>query len=291
MRRAATLIPVAVALCATASFAQAPGVSDVLKRAAASALAFNRTVPLLAADERADDVARGFGLQSSDTPGMEVAGKTDVGLLKGVIVIASHDAGWHAFRDVHEVNTRVVHDQRGRLERLFREGGPSAQPEIEAINKASRRWLVGSVPRTFNVPTFPLMLLFAENQPRFTYKKTGEKTVDGVRTWVIAFEETQSPTLVVTANGEEYPIHGEFWIDPASGQLIKSRMIVENLKPAAGSQADAERYRPRMTIDVAFRLDAQLGRWVPVEMKELYVKATEQVTCKARYSDFRILTR
>jgi len=68
-------------------------------------------------------------------------------------------------------------------------------------------------------------------------------------------------------------------------------MIVENLKPAAGSQVGAERHRPRMTIDVAFQLDAQANHWVPAEMKELYVKATEQVTCKAKYTNVRLIEK
>jgi len=63
MRRETALVLAVLALCASASSAQAPSLADVLRRAAESARAFNRSVPLLAADERADDVARGFGLQ------------------------------------------------------------------------------------------------------------------------------------------------------------------------------------------------------------------------------------
>jgi hypothetical protein len=289
MRREARLAVALLVLTASVASAQAPTLDDVLKRAATYALDFNRTVQLLVADERADDVARGFGVQSSDTPGMEVAGKTDVGLVRGTIVIASNDAGWQAFRDVHEFNTKAIHDKKGQLEQLFREGGPAAQQQIDALNKASRRWQVGSVPRMFNVPTFPLIFLFPQNQPRFTFKRTGERFVENVKLWVIAFEETRSPTLVVTSNGDEYPIHGELWIEPESGRLVKSRMIVENLKPSTGSQSDHERYRPRMTIDVAFQHDATVNLWVPTEMKELYVKATEQVSCKAKYTNFRVI--
>ena len=98
--------------------------------------------------------------------------------------------------------------------------------------------------------------------------------------------------MVVTPNGDEYPIHGELWIEPVTGRLVKSRMIVENLKASPNaSQADAERYRPRITIDTAWARDPALKIWVPVEMNELYVKATEQVTCKARYSNFRLIAR
>jgi hypothetical protein len=131
------------------------------------------------------------------------------------------------------------------------------------------------------------MFLFAENQPRFAFRKTGEKKVDAERVWVVAYEETHTPTLAVTSNGEDYPIHGELWIEPASGRVVKTKMIVENLKPARGSQADAERYRPRITIDVAYRADAALSIWVPVEMKELYEKSSEKVICTATYSNFR----
>ena len=133
------------------------------------------------------------------------------------------------------------------------------------------------------------MFLFHENQPRFTFRKTGEKTVNAQRVWVVAYDETRIPTLIATTNGEGLPIHGELWIEPASGRVLKTKMIVENLNPARGSQVDTERYRPRIVIDVTYRADPSLNILVPVEMKELYEKSTEKVVCAATYSNFRLI--
>jgi hypothetical protein len=279
----------------SSSFAQdatPPDLAAALARAAEYATTYSRTVPLLAADERANDVLRGFGVQSSDTPGMEQAGETQVRLMRGLIVMASQDneKGWRAYRDIYEVNNRGLHDTRERLERILIDSSPAALAQATTITNESRRQYVGSVPRAFNVPTFALMFLFPGNQPRFAFRKTGEKKVDAERVWVVAYSETATPTLMATSNGEDYPIHGELWIEPASGRVVKTKMIVENVKPARGSQADAERYRPRITIDVTYRADATLSVWVPVEMKELYEKATEKVVGTATYSNFRRIT-
>jgi len=279
-------------LVAPAAFAQAPTLEDVLARAGAYAINYGRTLPVVVADERADEVLRGFGIESSNAPGMEGAGHTEVRLMRGAIVIESrgNDTGWQMYRDIFEVNSRVLHAKHARLEQLFRESPPGAASEIAAIVEASRRWQIGSVPRTFNTPTFAMMFLLPQFQSRFTFKRTGEKKVDGETVWVVAYQETKQPTLVVTTLGDEYPMHGELWIEPVTGRLVKSKMIAENTKSIDGSRSGTEAFRPRIIIDVSYQKDQGLQVWVPVEMKQLYAKAVEQVTCTAKYSNFRVIT-
>jgi len=271
---------------------QAPTLERVLAQAGSYAVNYSRTLPVLVADEQSNENLRGFGVQSSDSPGMEVAGHTEIRLLKGTLVIESrgNEKGWQAYRDYYEVNTRLLHEKNDRLEQLFRDWSPAFAPEISAIADASRRQHLGSVTRVFNVPTFTLMFLIPQNQTQFAFRRTGEKKVDGEPVWVVAFEETKRPPMVTSKTGEEYPIHGELWIEPATGRLVRSKMFVENLKPAEGSQAGSEALRPRMTIDVSYQKDPKLQVWVPVEMKELYEKTAERVNCAAKYSNFRLIT-
>ena len=282
-----------IAVVATApADAQAPRLEEVLARAGAYAVNYGRSMPLLAADERADDILRGFGVQSSDTPGMEVAGHTEVRLLRGTVVfeVLPDEKGWQAFRDVYEVNTRVLPGEKERFVDLFRNRTPAAAKEIAAMDQMSQRWLTSQMPGPFNVPAFAMSFLLPKNQPRFSFRRTGEKKVDGEAVWVVTYLETARPPMTTNRVGEEYPFHGELWIEPASGRLVKSKIIVENTTPAQGSMKDTEGFRPRFTIDVVYKLDPALKAWVPVEMKRLWVKATEQVTCEAKYSRFRLIT-
>jgi len=292
MVRSVGVALVACLLTAPSAFAQAPTLPDVLARAGAYAVNYGRAIPILVADERADEVLRGFGIESSNAPGMEGAGHTEVRLMRGVIVIEStgNNNGWQVYRDIFEVNSRVLHAKQTRLEQLFRDSPPGAAAEIAAIVEASRRWQIGSVPRTFSIPTFAMMLLLPQYQSRFSFKRSGEKKVDGETVWVVTYQETKEPTLVVTTLGDEYPMHGELWIEPATGRLVKSKMIAENTKSIDGSRSGSEAFRPRITIDVAYKKDPALQVWVPAEMKQLYVKAVEQVTCTAKYSNVRVLT-
>jgi len=283
---------VAALLLAPALLAQSPTLEDVLARAGVYATNYSRAIPVLIADERADEVLRGFGVESSNAPGMEGAGHTEVRLMRGTLVIEArgNDKGWQVYRDIHEVNTKTLHPKDGRLEQLFREPTPTAATEIVTIVEASRRWQIGSVPRTFNVPTFAMMFLFPQNQWRFAFRRNGEKKVDGETVWVVDYQETKQPTLVVTNLGDEYPLHGELWIEPATGRLVKSKMIAENTKSLDGTRSGTEVFRPRIIIDVTYKYEPTLKVWVPLEMKQLYVKAAEQVTCAAKYSNFRLIT-
>jgi hypothetical protein len=288
---ALSVVIIVVLACAARVPAQSPTLTDVLARAAEYAATYSRTIAVIVADEKAEEVLRGFGVQSSDSPGMEVAGHTEVRIMRGAVAIESrgNEKGWQVYRDIQEVNNRAQHPKNNRLEELFRDTVSTAATELAAIVEASRKWRVGSVPRIFDVPTFSLMFLMQPNQARFTFKKTGEKKVDGESVWVVSYDETKTPTLVVTNLGEEYPLHGELWIEPVSGRVVKSKMIAENVKPVDGTRSGTEAFRPRITVDVVYQKDNALNVWVPVEMKQLYVKAVEQVTCTAKYSNVRVI--
>jgi len=251
-----------------------------------------RSLPVLVADIQTNDILRGFGVVSSDSPSMEVAGHTEVRLLRGTIVIESrgNEKGWQVYRDFYEVNTKPLHEKNDRLEQLFRDWSPAFATEIATIADASRRQHLGSVQRAFNVPTFTLMFLLPQNQSQFAFRKQGEKKVDGETVWVVGYEETKRPPMVVTKLGDEYPVHGELWVEPATGRLVKSKMVVENLKPAEGSRTGTEAFRPRILIEVAYQKDPKLQVWVPSEMKEVYEKSSERVNCTEKYTNYRAIT-
>ena len=135
--------------------------------------------------------------------------------------------------------------------------------------------------RTVNLPTFALRALRPASRKRIVFNKTGEERVDGTNTWIIAFEETKGPTFSTTQEGADIPSHGRFWVDPETGVVLRSEMILGGTR----------RLSARATITVTYRLEPSLGFRIPIEMRERYDnprrKSADVVVALATYSDFR----
>jgi hypothetical protein len=79
--------------------------------------------------------------------------------------------------------------------------------------------------------------------------------------WVIAYDEVRSGTMIRTAQRKDQAAHGRFWIEPATGRVLMSELIVDNRAVGA-------------TIDVSFQSEPLLGILVPIEMCERYEGST-----------------
>ena len=136
------------------------------------------------------------------------------------------DEDWFALRDVNEVDGVPIGDRAARLKALF--DGPREQVSERAmeIAKESARFNLGDLPRTVNVPTFALRLLRPSSRQRLVFTKDGEEQVEGTTTWVVAYRETRRPTFSATIDGRDVPAHGRFWIEPETGVVVRSEMIL-----------------------------------------------------------------
>ena len=89
------------------------------------------------------------------------------------------------------------------------------------------------------------------------------------------------PTFSATTEGKDVPAHGRFWVEPDTGAVLRSEMIL----------GGDRRLRPRATITVDYGRDPFLAFRVPVEMRERYDnprrKGADVVVAVATYSDFR----
>jgi hypothetical protein len=185
---------------------------------------------------------------------------------------------WFTFRDVFEVDGTPVRDREQRLQRLFLEAPGTALDQAGLISAESARYNLGPVERTVNVPTLALSFLEAENRQRCKFKKQGEDKRDGVTTWRIAFTEKSRPTLIRTpGTGGNVPSSGRLWIDPTTGCLLRTEMVVNG---------------PNVTMSstVEYRPNEALGIWVPAEMTEHYEYATGAIDGVATYSNVRRFT-
>jgi hypothetical protein len=192
------------------------------------------------------------------------------------------DEDWVALRDVYEIDGIAVADRTARLKALF--AGPREQlgERAMAMAKESADFNLGKIYyRTVNLPTFTLRALRPANRKRIEFDKAGEELVGDTRTWVVAFREAKGPTFSATPGGRDIPSHGRFWVEPDTGVVLRSEMILGGTRRVSG----------RATITVTYRLEPSLGFRVPIEMRERYDnprrKRDDVVIAVATYSDFR----
>ena len=189
---------------------------------------------------------------------------------------------WFGFRDVFEVDGKLIRDRQERLRRLFLDSPEDAFEHASQILKESARYNIGGVQRNINLPTMALAILHPLNQHRFFFEKTGEETIDDVAVWTIRFAEHSRPTLIRAGRrglGDVYT-RGSVWIAPENGQLIYSELIVGDTYSNVRSQ-----------ITVKYRFEERFGVWVPSEMHEIYdrpkQRRTPRIEGEAKYSNFR----
>jgi hypothetical protein len=227
-------------------------------------------------------------VQSVQTQGPSAPPGSSRTLRSEVAVVNTPDFGWIGFRDVFEVDGRPVGNRQDRLEALF-----SGSLSSETLSRArmladeSARYNLGSVQRTVNYPTMALVFLREANQSRSTFAREDSARVNGVPTWMVAFEETARPTLVGSQLEEsrgDVGARGRFWVEPDSGRVRKSEITLGQTRSIG-------------TIEVEYGPWPGLDLLVPSVMRETFVvKAlspqanawlVQVIRGEARYSNVR----
>jgi hypothetical protein len=208
--------------------------------------------------------------------------KAERTLLSDYLLLQLPDEDWVAVRDVYAVDGTMMTNRGARLQTLF--AGPPEQLGKRVMKLARENVIFnlgGLYYRTLNLPTFALRMLRPASREKVQFEQAGEEQVDATATWVVAFRETKGPTFSATPSGTDVPAHGRFWIDPATGAVLRSEMILGGTR----------RLSARATITVTYALDRSLGFRIPSEMRERYDnprrKRDDVVMTVATYSEFR----
>jgi hypothetical protein len=187
--------------------------------------------------------------------------------------LAADDQIWLGFRDVQRVNGRRVDAARRAALDV---PGESALDRWKRLSAESARYNIGGTARTINVPTFALVVLHARNRIRFSFTSTAEPKRREVRC-LLRFDETAAPTIVRGPAGVALPASGAFLVEPSSGRVERSELVVGNDTAGVASKST-----------VTYAPEARLGLWLPKEMHELYVsRRAERVTGVAKYANYR----
>jgi hypothetical protein len=284
----ASMVSSAVLFAGTQAPRPDPTLADVLQRAAAYVAEFQVRLSSIVAEEAYVQDWYSVGPTGRTLGRREL--RSDLVLMKP----AGADA-WAELRDVFEVDGRAIRPRDGRLEQLLREPAAAASMHVTTILAESARFNIGEVDRNVNTPLFSLRFLEAGNQSRFRFTRSAgagptpaastaapADTVFRVSTdvWVIAYDEVRSGTLIRTARRKDQPAHGRFWIEPATGRLLVSELVLDDRTV-------------RATIDVSFQSEPLLDMLVPVAMRERYEgkKTGTIVEGRATYGRFRRLDR
>ena len=164
---------------------------------------------------------------------------------------------WVAYRDVAEVEGKAVRDRAKRLERLLKEEPGSALEQAGRLADEGARYNLGRYRRNFNMPTLALALLDPAVRERVALARLDDKEVGGRRLAQLRVRERQAGVLVHTLRGEPVRSEAVFGVDPNTGAIVRSHVVVDH--------EDV-----RATIDVEFGEVPSLGLPAPVEMREDY---------------------
>ena len=187
------------------------------------------------------------------------------------------EGSWVGVRDVLEVDGQPVAD-RERLRELLQDASRPLPDRIRALADLQAQYNLGGVYRTINVPTLPLELLLPDRQPGFRFKDAGRATLGGVTAFRVGFEERERPTVIRTPNGRNVPSRGKFWLDPATGAVLRTELFV-SLKEGRSS-VDA-------TIIVSYKPNPRFDMLLPDDMNEVYFTRGDRIEGHATYTNYR----
>ncbi len=263
-------IVLALALSTALLHAQAePALDVVLGRMHRYLKDYAKQLPAMIATERYQQ-RFGSGMRKSQRLLM-----SDYGLIQ-----VQGDTEWLGFREVLSVDGKPVTDSARRLAELLARPSVQALQQARLIAEESARYNIGPVVRTINDPAIVLELLDERHSPRMRFSHNGETTINGVRTWVIRYQELGNPTIIRTRDRKDVPARGRAWVEPETGRILRAEASVE---PGLGVTG---------TIDVTFELDERMGFAVPSKMSERYANRNLVTVSsgEATYSNYRRFT-
>jgi hypothetical protein len=183
-------------------------------------------------------------------------------------------------RNVLTLDGRPVPDSQNRLSDALGDTSVGRRTRLRRLLNESARFNLGGIHRNLNFPTLALLFLDPALQSRFAFTSAGRERINGVETQKIGFDERSRPT-VIQDNGADLVSRGAMWLADADGTVVRTRL--ELRIPLSETVA---------SVDVDYRPDTKLGRWVPARMRETYLQSrasirVESIDCVATYSNFR----
>ena len=172
-----------------------------------------------------------------------------------LLVTAPGSIGRYQFRDVREVDGAAVRDRNDRLAKLFLDSPPDVLARAKDVARESERYNLANI-GTLDQPLLAVGFLQSRYVNRFRYIVGSVEKHGGADVRYVAFEESTRPTIIRSSGDHrDFPSHGYFLIDEATGRILRSEL---NLGQGV----------PPPSIVTSFRFDDELQMIVPVEMHD-----------------------
>jgi hypothetical protein len=252
-----------------------PDLKTLLRRAGEYALDYHERFTALVAEER-------YVQRTGPDPRRPTMGRPLVErerTLQSEYVMVRDFAGlgsWLGVRDVFEVDGEPVRD-RQRLHALLEDTSRPLAARIRALADLEAKYNLGDVYRTINIPTLPLEFLLPDRQSRFRFKNAGQTTLGGLPAVRVTFDEREHPTIIRSPSGQSAPSRGSFWLDPATGAILRSELRVS---PSYGVAVDA-------IIVVTYKRSERFDMLLPEDMNEIYFTRGSRIEGHADYTNYR----
>jgi hypothetical protein len=253
-----------------------PDLKTVLGRAAEYAATYLEKLSSIVAEERYVQRSGSDPVSLTPLPGARTWDRERV-LRSDFVIVPGLGAGspWLGVREVLEVDGQPIEGEHGRIEAILSDTRADTASRLRALADRQAKYNLGDLYRTINVPTLPLEFLLPDRQDRFRFKRSGITALRGMTVWTIRFEERQRPTLIRTPEGRDVKSAGVFWIDPATGAVLRTELRV-----------DLDR-RLHAIILVSYAHNERFDMLLPDDMNELYVTGRSRIEAHATYSRFR----
>ena len=247
-----------------------PRDKDVLARAGARVLDYERELPRL--------VARETSVQRAPRP-------EQIQEVRERHLVA--EFGWVAFpqssdvvgvRDVVEVDGRAVTTDRDRLQTLLHSGVGTSADARGLLNEAAR-YNLGPGSRNLNIPTLVLFFLHPKTQARFAWKRRSPPSAE---LWEFEFKERERPSMIQTSGKSD--VEGRVFIEPTTGIVRRSEMHVRFLYVRPGAEvADTVTY----DLTTTFGAVETVGLVLPARLEETFEGPDVTITGEASYDNYR----
>ena len=276
--RSASLVALALTQTPAAGGTQEPPLATVLTQATDYVDQLHRELAGVVMEERYEQRARVPSVYDRQMR------RSRVTLLSDYLLVQPRGSERHfGFRDVFSVNGRAVRDREERLTELFLDRSASVDRRIDGIVADSARYNIGDIERNINTPTMALLFLSSAYKHRFEFRR-GTDTTTSLRIdepgrgglWVVDYEETGRTTVIRGRDNERLPVRGRYWIEPATGRVFLSELVL-----------DAESLEALITV--RYEANETLRHFVPVEMRERFrnLLSGSLVEGTATYTRFR----
>jgi hypothetical protein len=188
---------------------------------------------------------------------------------------------WREFRDIVSIDGKPRRDGQPRLARLAAQSPDVAAITALEISQEATAYLFGRLLRAVDTPRAAQIFLHEANQPRFEFKKGGQKSIDGVKAMEVKFKERSTPTIIRASGGTDSLSTGSFWIDPATGDVLMSLLKSPDTKEIFDE------------LTVTYARVPELGLCLPATLTERIIDeaAAQRVLATATFTNWRAVPR